>query len=82
MRLIGQAHTLVHQNGVVRIQSDIRIGTRYVMIKNIEICKNDSSQEQIRNSYSLIKWPRLRAYLLATRRNRMIDITHINQCVN
>lgn len=28
MRLIGQAHTLVHQNGVVRIQSDIRIGTR------------------------------------------------------
>jgi hypothetical protein len=30
MRLIGQAHTLVHQNGVVRIQSDIRVGTRYV----------------------------------------------------
>ncbi|KAG0647771.1 Extracellular mutant 15 [Hyphodiscus hymeniophilus] len=28
MRLIGQAHTLVHQIGVLRIQSDIRIGTR------------------------------------------------------
>ncbi|KAH6669019.1 cell wall biogenesis protein-like protein Ecm15 [Halenospora varia] len=28
MRLIGQAHTLVHQNGVLRIQSDIRVGTR------------------------------------------------------
>ncbi|TVY15080.1 UPF0045 protein ECM15 [Lachnellula arida] len=28
MKLIGQAHTLVHQNGVVRIQSDIRVGTR------------------------------------------------------
>jgi hypothetical protein len=28
MHLIGQAHTLVHQNGVVRIQSDIRVGTR------------------------------------------------------
>ena len=28
-KLIGQAHTLVHQNGVVRVQTDIRIGTRY-----------------------------------------------------
>ncbi|TVY80550.1 UPF0045 protein ECM15, partial [Lachnellula suecica] len=28
MKLIGQAHSLVHQNGVVRIQSDIRVGTR------------------------------------------------------
>ncbi|XMA19748.1 hypothetical protein WAI453_012539 [Rhynchosporium graminicola] len=28
MHLIGQAHTLVHQNGVVRVQTDIRAGTR------------------------------------------------------
>lgn len=28
MRVIGQAHALLHQNGVVRIQSDIRVGTR------------------------------------------------------
>jgi hypothetical protein len=28
MRLIGQAHTLVHQNGVLRVQTDIRAGTR------------------------------------------------------
>ena len=28
MRLIGQAHALLHQNGVVRVQSDIRVGTR------------------------------------------------------
>lgn len=28
MRVIGQCHSLVHANGVVRIQSDIRIGTR------------------------------------------------------
>lgn len=27
-RVIGQCHSLVHANGVVRIQSDIRIGTR------------------------------------------------------
>jgi len=27
-RLIGQAHTLVHQSGVARVQTDIRIGTR------------------------------------------------------
>lgn len=29
MRVIGQAHTLVHQNGVLRVQTDIRAGTRY-----------------------------------------------------
>ena len=28
MRVIGQAHTLVHKNGVVRVQTDIRAGTR------------------------------------------------------
>ena len=28
MRLMGQAHTLLHNNGVVRIQTDIRVGTR------------------------------------------------------
>jgi uncharacterized protein YqgV (UPF0045/DUF77 family) len=28
MRVIGQCHALLHQNGVVRIQSDVRIGTR------------------------------------------------------
>ena len=28
MRVIGQAHALLHNNGVVRIQSDIRVGTR------------------------------------------------------
>jgi len=28
MRLIGQAHTMVHEKGVVRVQTDIRVGTR------------------------------------------------------
>ena len=28
MRVIGQAHSMLHQNGVVRIQSDIRVGSR------------------------------------------------------
>lgn len=28
MRVIGQAHSLLHANGVVRIQSDIRVGSR------------------------------------------------------
>ena len=28
MRLIGQAHTLLHEQGIVRIQTDIRIGSR------------------------------------------------------
>lgn len=28
-RLIGLAHTLVHQEGIARVQTDIRIATRY-----------------------------------------------------
>lgn len=28
MKVIGQCHTLIHGMGVVRIQSDIRVGTR------------------------------------------------------
>jgi uncharacterized protein (TIGR00106 family) len=28
MKVIGQAHSLLHENGVVRIQSDIRVGSR------------------------------------------------------
>jgi uncharacterized protein YqgV (UPF0045/DUF77 family) len=28
MTLIGQAHTMLHEKGVVRIQTDIRVGSR------------------------------------------------------
>ena len=28
MKVIGQCHAMLHQNGVVRIQSDIRVGSR------------------------------------------------------
>lgn len=28
MKVIGQCHSLLHSNGVVRIQSDIRVGSR------------------------------------------------------
>lgn len=28
MQVIGQCHTMLHQNGIVRIQSDIRVGSR------------------------------------------------------
>jgi uncharacterized protein YqgV (UPF0045/DUF77 family) len=28
MRVIGQCHAQLHQNGIVRIQSDVRVGTR------------------------------------------------------
>ena len=28
MRLIGQAHTMLHEKGIVRIQTDIRVGSR------------------------------------------------------
>ncbi|KAF5859240.1 hypothetical protein ETB97_003145 [Aspergillus alliaceus] len=29
-QVIGQAHTLLHQQGVVRIQTDVRVGSRFV----------------------------------------------------
>lgn len=29
MRLIGQAHTMLHKKGIMRIQTDIRVGSRY-----------------------------------------------------
>lgn len=28
MRIIGQCHSMLHANGVLRIQSDIRVGSR------------------------------------------------------
>jgi len=28
MRVIGQCHAMLHANGLVRIHSDIRVGTR------------------------------------------------------
>ncbi|KAF1943711.1 cell wall biogenesis protein-like protein Ecm15 [Clathrospora elynae] len=28
MKVIGQCHSMLHQNGIVRIQSDIRVGSR------------------------------------------------------
>lgn len=36
MRVIGQAHAMLHGNGVVRIQSDIRVGTRTDKKQSIE----------------------------------------------
>lgn len=28
MRLIGQAHSMLHKKGIMRIQTDIRVGSR------------------------------------------------------
>lgn len=36
MEVIGQCHSLVHANGVVRIQSDVRIGTRTDKVQGFE----------------------------------------------
>lgn len=30
MKVIGQAHSIVHQNGAVRVQSSMRVGSRLV----------------------------------------------------
>ena len=30
MTVVGKAHAVVHQKGVVRVQSSMRVGTRYV----------------------------------------------------
>ena len=31
MKVIGQAHSMLHEKGIVRIQSDIRVGSRCVI---------------------------------------------------
>ncbi|KAI9749146.1 MAG: hypothetical protein M1815_002729 [Lichina confinis] len=36
MRLIGQAHTLLHKKGIVRVQTDVRVGTRTDKKQNFE----------------------------------------------
>jgi uncharacterized protein YqgV (UPF0045/DUF77 family) len=36
MRVIGQAHSRLHESGIVRIQSDIRVGTRTVKAQSME----------------------------------------------
>ena len=33
MKVIGQAHCLLHEKGIVRIQTDIRVGSRYVIYR-------------------------------------------------
>lgn len=38
MRVIGQCHALLHENGVVRIQSDIRVGTRTDKAQKMQVC--------------------------------------------
>lgn len=36
MKLIGQAHSMLHEKGIVRIQTDIRVGSRYVLLQRID----------------------------------------------
>lgn len=65
MRLIGQAHTLVHQNGILRVQTDIRIGTRYTFnwfaVSQFHQT-NGNSAERTRSSITLRRSQKLRAY--------------------
>ncbi|KAJ5216334.1 uncharacterized protein N7498_002741 [Penicillium cinerascens] len=35
-QVIGQAHTLLHQQGIVRIQTDIRVGSRTDKVQTAE----------------------------------------------
>lgn len=49
MRLIGFAHTLIHQEGIARVQTDIRIQTRYdccyiYVISGLTRCRTDKVQ--------------------------------------
>ena len=46
MRLIGQAHSMLHQKGIVRIQTDIRVGSRYSsQIEHSSLTKAHRSQD-------------------------------------
>lgn len=56
MRLIGQAHFMLHKKGIVRIQTDIRVGSRY-----------DSPSETLESYESSQVIERIRSRNLATR---------------
>lgn len=46
MRLIGQAHFMLHKKGIVRIQTDIRVGSRYdISKKALEYYEAHRSQD-------------------------------------
>ncbi|KAH8202447.1 hypothetical protein TruAng_003347 [Truncatella angustata] len=45
-RVIGQAHSLVHQHGVVRVQSSMRVGTR--------TDKKQSAQDKVKRVQDLL----------------------------
>lgn len=47
METIGKAHTLLHQKGVVRIQSDIRVGSR--------TDKKQSSEDKVAAVHKLLE---------------------------
>ena len=36
MTLIGQAHTILHEKGIVRIQTDIRVGSRTDKVQTMQ----------------------------------------------
>jgi len=63
MHLIGQAHTLVHQNGIMRVQTDIRIGTRYSSILRFYSTTLTFKVERIKSSTSLKRLLKLRVFL-------------------
>jgi len=47
MRVIGQCHAMIHERGIVRIQSDIRVGTR--------TDKKQTSEDKVKAVEALLK---------------------------
>ncbi|KAL2818493.1 YkoF-like protein [Aspergillus cavernicola] len=43
-QVIGQAHTILHQQGIVRIQTDIRVGSRTDKVQSFEDKVNKVNQ--------------------------------------
>lgn len=53
MRLIGQAHFMLHRKGIVRIQTDIRVGSRYdTLDKALESYESSQVTGRIRSRNS------------------------------
>jgi hypothetical protein len=76
--LIGKAHTLVHQNGVLRVQTDIRVGTRSVSLSCMVIHVSVVESERlicvlgrIRSSISQRRCRRLSLCLLVMRGRKL-----------
>lgn len=59
-QVIGQAHYILHQQGIVRIQSDIRVGSRLVLDYTVQAYTDCTGRTN--TNHSMTRCPRWTSY--------------------